>query len=94
VQPLPDGGWSVSGQLHRDEFAELFGVDPPAGHYDTLAGLVLERLGRMPEPGDSVQVGGATITVDRIDGHRIDRVLLRPPSTPDRPAPAPPGGPG
>jgi len=90
VQPLPDGGWSVSGRLHRDEFAEQLGLDPPAGHYDTLAGLVLERLGRMPEPGDSVQVNGATLTVDRIDGHRIDRVLLRPPSTPDGPTHPPP----
>ena len=94
VQPLPDGGWSVSGQLHRDEFAEQLGLDPPVGHYDTLAGLVLERLGRMPEPGDSVEVTGATLTVDRIDGHRIDRVLLRPPATPDRPGPPPPRRPG
>jgi CBS domain containing-hemolysin-like protein len=94
VQPLADGGWSVSGQLHRDEFAELLGLEPPAGHYDTLAGLVLERLGRMPETGDSVEVDGTTLTVHRIDGHRIDRVLLRPPSTPDGPDPPPVAEPG
>jgi len=80
VQPLPDGGWSVSGLLHRDEFAGQLGLDPPPGHYDTLAGLVLEGLGRLPVPGDSVEVDGATLTVDRIDGHRIDRILVRPPS--------------
>jgi CBS domain containing-hemolysin-like protein len=84
VQPLPDGGWSVSGLLHRDEFGGQLGLDPPPGHYDTLAGLVLERLGRLPEPGDSVDVDGATLTVDRIDGHRIDRILVR----------RPPAGPG
>jgi CBS domain containing-hemolysin-like protein len=94
VQSLPDGGWSVSGQLHRDEFAEQIGLTPPVGRYDTLAGLVLERLGRMPEAGDSVDVNGATLTVDRIDGHRIDRVLLRPRGTPDGSARPPAGRPG
>jgi CBS domain containing-hemolysin-like protein len=83
VQPLPDGGWSVSGRLHRDEFADQLGLDPPPGPYDTLAGLVLHRLGRLPEPGESLQIDDAALTVDRIDGHRIDRILVRrPPATP------------
>src|SRR5829696_704470 len=85
VQPLRGGGWSVSGLLHRDEFGEQLGLDPPPGHYDTIAGLVLERLGRLPEPGESVQVDDLTMTVDRIEGHRIDRILVRPSATPAAP---------
>jgi CBS domain containing-hemolysin-like protein len=81
VLPLSDGGWSVSGRLHRDAFAEQLDLDAPPGHYDTLAGLVLERLGRLPEPGDSVDLGGWTLAVTRMDGRRIDRIEVRPPGT-------------
>jgi CBS domain containing-hemolysin-like protein len=86
VLPLSDGGWSVSGRLHRDAFDEQLGLVAPPGHYDTLAGLVLERLGRLPEPGDTVDVNGWMLIVTRMDGRRIDRVSVRPPGC--GPAPA------
>jgi CBS domain containing-hemolysin-like protein len=76
----------VSGRLHRDAFDEQLGLVAPPGHYDTLAGLVLERLGRLPEPGDTVDVNGWMLIVTRMDGRRIDRVSVRPPGC--GPAPA------
>jgi len=82
VVPLSDGGWSVSGRLHRDAFDEQLGLVAPDGHYDTLAGLVLERLGRLPDPGDEVTVDGWRLTVSRMDGRRIDRITVRPPGYP------------
>lgn len=78
VLALPDGSWSVSGRLHTDSFAE-FGFDVDGGHYDTIAGLLLERLGRIPDTGESIVIDGWRLTVTRMDGHRIDRVLLMPP---------------
>jgi CBS domain containing-hemolysin-like protein len=80
VRPLPAGGWEVSGRLHKDSFGEL-GLPAPTGHYDTIAGLVLERLGRLPRPTgpDSVQVDGWTLTVSHMDGRRIDRITVQPP---------------
>jgi magnesium and cobalt exporter, CNNM family len=48
------------------------------GHYDTIAGLLLERLGRIPDTGESIVIHGWRLTVTRMDGHRIDRVLLMP----------------
>jgi CBS domain containing-hemolysin-like protein len=83
---LSDGGWSVSGRLHRDAFDEQLGLAAPPGHYDTLAGLVLERLGRLPEPGDTVDVSGWTLTVTGMDGRRIDRIEVRPPGCGPDPA--------
>ena len=77
VLAIPEGGLSVSGRLHRDAFAEQLGLDAPPGHYDTLAGLVLERLGRMADRGDSIDVQDWTLTVTGLDGHRIDRIAVR-----------------
>ncbi|MDQ4044146.1 MAG: hemolysin family protein [Chloroflexota bacterium] len=50
---------------------------------DTIAGLVLSELGRIPEPGDSVVIEGHEIEVIQMDGHRIAEVFVRnPPEAP------------
>ena len=79
------GGWSVSGLLRVDEVREHTGIDLPAAQhgYDTVAGLVLDRLGRLPTAGDRLTVGAVSVTVQAMDGRRIDRLHLRPhPSIP------------
>ncbi|UBU13591.1 hemolysin family protein [Nonomuraea gerenzanensis] len=53
----PGGVWEVPGSLRLDEVERATGVSlPESDDYDTLAGLVLARLGRMPNPGDTVTV--------------------------------------
>ncbi|MFI6504981.1 hemolysin family protein [Nonomuraea typhae] len=53
----PDGSWEVPASLRLDEVERATGVAlPESDDYDTLAGLVLARLGRMAEPGDTVTV--------------------------------------
>jgi CBS domain containing-hemolysin-like protein len=86
-----DGGWTLSGLLRPDEVEDITGVAlPDHEDYDTIAGLVLRVLGRVPEPGDLAEVPVpdhsdpdepreklAVLTVERMDGRRIDRVALR-----------------
>ena len=85
-----DGSWTLSGLLRPDEVEDLTGVALPEHEdYDTVAGLVLRELGRMPLAGDVVEVlaprrvddamveDRAKLTVDRLDGLRIDRLTLR-----------------
>ena len=88
-----DGGWLLSGLLRPDEVEDLTGLTLPEHEdYDTVAGLVLQALGRVPEAGDLAEVpleepsgdGGdegalrrtALLRVERMDGLRIDRVVL------------------
>ncbi|MGA9746571.1 MAG: hemolysin family protein [Nocardioides sp.] len=87
-----DGTLSVSGMLRPDEVESATGIDLP-GHddYDTVAGLVMQKLGRMAEVDDLVVVPlphhtdasgeplpprEAVLRVERLDGLRIDRVGL------------------
>ncbi|MDR1633564.1 MAG: hemolysin family protein [Bifidobacteriaceae bacterium] len=73
---MGDGSWRLSAQLRPDELAQMSGIVLPENPaYETLGGLVIARLGRMPKPGDSVVVDGATLRVETIDGRRI--VALR-----------------
>jgi magnesium and cobalt exporter, CNNM family len=71
VRPLGRDSWIVSGLLRDDEIAEATGFRMPPGDYETLAGLVLTRLGRIPEVNDEIRVDGWRITVLRMDRHRI-----------------------
>ncbi len=103
-----DGTWLLSGLLRPDEVEDLTGVElPESEDYDTIAGLVLKVLGRVPVTGDRAEVPVpehgdpdeprerlAVLTVEHMDGLRVDRVSL---TVLDRPeqvplAPRPPSG--
>jgi CBS domain containing-hemolysin-like protein len=56
ARPGEEGGWVVSGTMHIDEAERLLGHDLPQGDYQTLAGLVLTELQRLPVPGDAVTI--------------------------------------
>jgi CBS domain containing-hemolysin-like protein len=68
----------ISGLVRPDELRVQYGIRLPEGgsRYDTIGGLVLDRLGRMPEVGDRVVVGGIELEVVALDGHRIDWLHL------------------
>lgn len=71
VRSLGKDSWLVSGLLRDDEVLEATGFHMPEGDYETLAGLVLARLGRIPDVGDEIRVDGWRVTVMRMDRHRV-----------------------
>jgi putative hemolysin len=72
-----DGSFLVSGWMPVDEFADKIGVpmDPDAD-YETVAGLVLNMLTRLPEVGECFEIGPWKFEVVDLDGRRIDKVLV------------------
>jgi CBS domain containing-hemolysin-like protein len=76
IRPLGQDSWLVSGLLRPDELVEATGFVPPEGDYETLAGLVLERLGRIPDVGDDLDVDGWRLTVMRRERNRIAELSL------------------
>ncbi len=82
------GGHRVSGLLRIDEVADEVGFRAPEGDYETVGGLVMQSLGRIPEAGDSVELTAFDTdappgqqprwraTVARMDGRRIDMLDL------------------
>ncbi len=72
-----DGSYLVAGWMPVDEFAERVGVPlPPERDYDTVAGLMLERLGHLPALGEALDYGGFRLEVVDMDGLRIDKLLV------------------
>jgi CBS domain containing-hemolysin-like protein len=75
VEQAP-GVWLVSGQAHVEDVAETVGLSWERDGFDTLAGLVMARLGRVPKPQESVAVEGARLTVLRMEGTRIVQIRV------------------
>lgn len=67
------------GMLRPDELLERTGVRVPEdGPYETVAGFVMDALGRLPVVGDEVRLTGGILRVERLDGRRIDRLRYTP----------------
>jgi putative hemolysin len=75
----------VDGLLHRDDVAEHVGIVLPEGPYETLAGFVQARLGRIPEVGDTLEDLGHRFTVTERDGRRVARLRITPVAVPLEP---------
>lgn len=73
---LDERRYRVSGSLNIRDWAEQFDIRRIDEDVTTVAGLVLARLGRMPEVGDQIRMGNLLLTVESIRGRRVDRVLL------------------
>jgi putative hemolysin len=68
--PIAEGGL-IDGRLNLQDVEELTNLELPRGASDTIAGFVIERLGRLAVVGDTVQVPGATIRVMTVERRRI-----------------------
>lgn len=68
---LASGDCEVSGQVHVEDFAERFGLKLEREGFDTVGGLVMSELGRIPAPGDAVEIEGLRLKVLQMDGARV-----------------------
>ncbi len=76
------GIYLLAGTLHPDEVEEACGLVLPDGPYETIAGFILQRLGRIPAQGDGLVWDGWQIQVAEMDGLRIASVRAVEPPEP------------
>lgn len=79
VRVISPRALSASGRAPVAELNERFGLKlPESGEYATVGGLVVERLGHIPRPGEQLKAGDTTLTVMRADARAVREVLLTP----------------
>lgn len=75
-----DGSWLLDGMLTFEKFKQVLGVSeiPEAeeGHYNTVGGFVMERLGRVPRSSDYFECAGLRFEVVDMDRNRVDKILV------------------
>jgi CBS domain containing-hemolysin-like protein len=82
VERLPDGSYWVAARTHIDELNEALDWTLPKQDYETVAGLVLATLHRIPRTGEEFQILGYTITVLEADARRVGAVKITPSPAP------------
>ena len=73
---LRGGDIEVDGLLNLDDFEDETGVELPEGPYETVAGYIVSRLGRLPEVGDTVDYEQIRLVARELEGRRVSRVLV------------------
>jgi CBS domain containing-hemolysin-like protein len=77
VRQLPDGSYSIDGRIPIGVVNEALGSGFESEDFETIGGLVLGHLGRVPEVGDEVRLDGYLLRVDEVDGPRVAQVIAR-----------------
>jgi len=81
VERLPDGSYWVAARTNIDELNEALDWNLPKAEYETVAGLVLGTLRRIPRTGEEFQVPGYAITVLEADARHVIAVKIAPTAT-------------
>jgi CBS domain containing-hemolysin-like protein len=89
IQRLPDGSALIEGKTLISDVNESFKLKLEDENYDTIAGFVLGKLGRIAKVGDTVETERARLKVETMDGLRIARISLYHTNGAANPDPAP-----
>jgi putative hemolysin len=76
IEVLPDGTSLIDGLASIEDVNQDLGLNLVDPDYDTIAGFVLGKLGRIPRVNDTVEIDGLRLCVEEMDGLRIDRISL------------------
>ena len=74
IEPIGPDRWRVDGGMNVADLGDALGVQLPDEAWDTVGGLVLGTLGRLPRVGDRVEVDGLVVTVTVRRGRRVVEV--------------------
>lgn len=79
ISTNPDGSVCVNGQTLIGDVNEQFGLQLPEENVNTIGGLVIDSLGRVPQVGDTVTIAGVTFRVETVSGPAVREVSFTPP---------------
>lgn len=76
----PDGSLIVRGSVDADLVCEKFGVPVPGGEFESVTGMLMEKLDRIPEMGEIIETAGLRFTILQKEDHKVSRIKIEKPS--------------
>jgi CBS domain containing-hemolysin-like protein len=77
IEFVDDDTALIRGEVNIDEVNEVLGVDLPEGEeFETLAGFIFNRAGRLVEEGETIEYDGIRIRVEEVDTTRIKQARV------------------
>ena len=84
IQKMSDDTYLVEGSMKLDDINDALGTDLTSEDYDSIVGLIIDCLDRLPEDGEEVTLeNGIHLKVQGIDQNRIVKVLMTIPEVPE-----------
>lgn len=77
IRKISDTEYIVEGSINLDDFNEQLETEIDSENYESLGGLIIEQLERLPQKGDSVTIDNCKLTVIKMDDKRIDYVKVQ-----------------
>ena len=74
-QAYPGGGYIIDGEMEIDAINEIIRLNLPTGDYETLAGLILNRLETIPQTGEQITVEDVRLTVKETSRRKIQSII-------------------
>ncbi len=81
IAPMPDGRYRVEATTYIEDLNEKLGTDFSDDEVDTVGGLVVTQMGRMPKRGERLAIDGWVFTVARADRRRVHTLIMQPPGS-------------
>jgi magnesium and cobalt transporter len=79
IRKEADRTWTVPALTRIEDFNQAFSTRFSDEEFDTIGGLILHELGRMPRRGEAIQIGGLELKVTRADRRRIETLRVTTP---------------
>ncbi|MCD8119893.1 MAG: hemolysin family protein [Lachnospiraceae bacterium] len=77
ISPVNPNEYIVSGQARIDDINDELNLNLVSEEYESLAGIVMEVLDKLPEVGDRVELKNCSLEVLALDKKRVDKILIR-----------------
>jgi CBS domain containing-hemolysin-like protein len=77
IELLDEEVMRIDARLGVDDLNDVLGAELPQEGWDTVGGLVFGTLGRIPVEGETIELNGVAITVERVQGRRVGKVLVQ-----------------
>lgn len=74
IKEISPGHYDVDGAVRLDDLNDAIGTSLESESYDSIGGLMIELLDRLPEEGDMVRTGDTTLKCGRVERNRVERV--------------------
>ncbi len=76
IRQINDNQYIIEGSINLDDFNEQLGTNIDSENYESLGGLIIEQIERIPQKGDTVEIDNCTLTVVKMEDKRIDLVKV------------------
>ncbi|MDP8207441.1 MAG: hemolysin family protein [Candidatus Electryonea clarkiae] len=81
IKKVAHRAWLVTGDTKLQRITSLLGAGIPDGDFETVSGLILDKLGNIPKPGELVEINSIIFRIISASSNRINKVLIRLPSS-------------